>query len=380
MKFLAFITTIIILILNCSLKSQTNYNNGNEAYINEKDLGFNPVTIYNGVMIYTYDNINKVYQSGNFILIPDLTTVEDGNKIDKNTFFGYDIGGTISDTSFNFDKNTILTQSDFDVSHMFVSPLSNIGMSFAQAVQNNSAFCNYGSCYAVIDGPDSTLAYPQYAPLSDTFDIWLGGELIDAGDLKNTGLIQKVSQQQMQATTNMSYCVNKYGEGWRLPTDIEVGHFNDNEGINNGLDSVYMGVSAFHMWTSSLYKIYTVKRWAVLVTTAYWENCEGFVYVNNKVRCVFPSVPSLPVSEAKPKDDTHIIIYPNPCNNILNINNIENADVSIYDMYAHLLLTDNSKDTWRSINISGLSDGIYIMHIKFKDNFIIKKIIKNGKD
>ena len=105
-----------------------------------------------------------------------------------------------------------------------------------------------------------------------------------------------------------------------------------------------------------------------------------FVYVNNKVRCVFPSVPSLPVSEAKPKDDTHIIIYPNPCNNILNINNIENADVSIYDMYAHLLLTDNSKDTWRSINISGLSDGIYIMHIKFKDNFIIKKIIKNGKD
>lgn len=370
---------VILLCHGFIIHAQTNYNNGNEAYIAEKLLGFNPVTINNGSLIYTYDTFNKVYQSGDYILIPDKTSIPDGKKKDVNTFHGYGIGGAISDTAFNWDKQTIFTPNDFNISKMFVSPLSVNGMSYASAIQYNSPYCNYGDCYATIDGPVPGLAYPLHTPGSGVYNIWAGEELITAGDLKGTGTIQKVSQQQTTNTTNRSYCVEKYGEGWRLPTDMEIGHFNDEEGVGAGLDSAYKGVSGVYIWTSSLYKIYTVKRWATRITDGYWENCGGFLYVGNCVRCVFPGFenPTTSVNEKIREDGDEINIYPNPSNGNFYIFGGEFHKIEIFNSLGQIVFSDESTTSPRCLNLSIFPDGIYFVEIYLENEIMIKKIIIN---
>lgn len=370
---------VILLCHGIIIHAQTNYNNGNEAYIAEKLLGFNPVTINNGSLIYTYDTFNKVYQSGDYILLPDKTSIPDGKKVDVNTFYGYGFGGVISDTAFNWDRQTIFTPNDFNISNMFVSPLSVNGMSYASAIQYNSPYCNYGDCYATIDGPVPGLAYPSHMPGSGVYNIWAGEELITAGNLKGTGTIQKVSQQQTTNTTNRSYCVDKYGEGWRLPTDMEVGHFNDEEGVGVGLDSSYKGVSGVYIWTSSLYKIYTVKRWATRITDGYWENCGGFLYVGNCVRCVFPGFdnPTTAVNEKSIEAVDEINIYPNPGNGILKICNIAGFLVKIYNQQGQLVFSDNRKISDRSIDLSFCADGFYYIKISSEEKQLTKKLVIN---
>lgn len=372
MKKNVFIIFLLIFFTH-TLLAQNNYSNGNEAYFNESLLGFNPVTINNGDLVYMYDTLKKVYQNQNYILIPDLSMMENGKNVDKNLFFGYGIGGNPSDTAFSWDKETILAMNDFDVNNMFVSPLSESGMSYARALQNNNPYCGYDTCYATIDGPLSSLAYPTYAPANGTYHLWAGEELIDAGDLKNTGTIQKVSQQQMDFTPNASYCVHKYGQGWRLPTDVEVGHVNDNEGVDSGIDSAYMGNSEFYFWTSSLFKTYPVKRWTTRPIDGFWENCAGFLYVTNHVRCVFPGFENNFIStEIENHPLEQIVIYPNPGNGVFHIGN---AEVSVYNTLGKLLFTNQQISPSQSIDLSFLSNGLYFFHLKSEGKTNIRKVI-----
>lgn len=302
-----------------------------------------------------------------------MSNVENGKNINVNLFFGYGIGGIPNDTAFAWDQETILSINDFDVENMFVSPLSEYGMTYAQALQNNNSYCGYDSCYVTIDGPLSSLAYPTYAPANGYFHLWTGEELIDAGDLKNTGTIQKASQQQMASTPNASYCVTKYGQGWRLPTDLEVGHINDNEGAGNGIDCAYLGNSDFYLWTSSLFKTYSVKRWTARLRDGYWENCAGFLYVANHVRCVFPGCENNPISMDinmnNPLDK--IIIYPNPGNGVFQIGN---ADISVYNAIGELLFMDQQSSI-RTIDVSFLPDGLYFFFLKYKNKTCVRKVV-----
>lgn len=362
-----------------SVVAQSNYDNGNEAYNYEKILGFNPVTIKNGTAVYTYDTFNKVYQSGDYILIPDKTSIPDGKKVHINYFFGYGIGGNISDTTFNWDKQAILTPNDFNRSKLFVSPVSVAGMTYAAALQYNNPYCYYDDCFATIDGPVSGLAYPLFLPDSGTYDIWDGEELINAGDIKNTGTLQKISQQQTLATSNMSYCVNKYGEGWRMPTDMEVGHINDDEGTGCGLDSTYMGLSAYYIWTSSLYKIYTMKRWATRITDGYWENCGGFLYTINRLRCVYAGVDNTTtrMDEFFPCHEK-ATLFPNPCAGILTICNIPEATVTIYNMQGQQVFSDSQCDSYRTFDLGFCPDGLYFVRIVSDKKQSISKLVVNS--
>lgn len=372
MKKNGCILFFIILLSNIIL-AQNNYTNGNEAYYTESLHGFNPVTINNGDLVYIYDSLKKVYLSQDFILIPDLSNFENGKNVDANLFFGFGTGGNPSDTAFSWDKETMLSMNDFDVKNMFVSPLSEYGMSYAQALQNNSQYCGFDTCYATIDGPLSSLAYPTYAPANGTYHLWAGEELIDAGDLKNTGTIQKVSQQQMDFTPNASYCVHKYGQGWRLPSDLEVGHISDNEGVGSGIDSVYMGKSDFYLWTSSLFKTYPVKRWTTRLRDGYWENCAGFLYVANHVRCVFPGFKKSPIStELENNLLDQIVIFPNPGKGIFHIGN---AEVSVYNTFGELLFADSQVGNSRSIDLSFLPNGLYFFYLKIEGKTSVRKVI-----
>ncbi len=280
----------LLVLFTINTFSQSNYTTGNQAYWTERCLGFNDIIINGGNIIYSYDTVNHLYRNGNKILLPNLSAIVNGEYVIDSTFYGFGIGGNPDNNNYQWDAQTIIAQnSDFDVSHLFVSPVSATSMSYARALQFNNTLCNYGDCEAIVDGPVESLAYPDYLPQNDTFQLWTGEDLIDAGDLKGTGTASKSSQQQLDTTENMSYCVSTYGQGWRLPTDIEAGHTNDLEGMGNGFHDGFKGNTGDYMWTSSLFKIYNVKRWPVGLSDGYWENCAGFLYVYNKVRCVFNS-------------------------------------------------------------------------------------------
>lgn len=72
-------------------------------------------------------------------------------------------------------------------------------------------------------------------------------------------------------------------------------------------------------------------------------------------------------------------IYPNPTDDIININSSELiSSVQITDMLGNWLYSDiNLKAGDSRLNLSGLSPGIYILKINCKENIYIKKIIKN---
>ncbi len=69
-----------------------------------------------------------------------------------------------------------------------------------------------------------------------------------------------------------------------------------------------------------------------------------------------------------------ISIYPNPTNDILNINTFNNIDkIEVYDMLGRLVKTrDNSK----TINLNSLSSGLYIVNIHSNNIIISKKVVK----
>ena len=377
--FKLFIICILFTLCFSSSKliySQNNYSCGNDAYQTEYSLGYNNVTIQNGDSVYIFDSIYNVYRCGNFILIPDKIQTENGNYTDINTFWGFGLGGTISNNSFTWDNVSSLDTGTFNAVNLFVSPISDAGITYSSAMQHNSQFCYYDSCLAIIDGPVADLIYPDFQPSCDTFNIWTGEELIDAGDLKNTGLTQKVSQQQGKASANTSYCVNKYGDGWRLPTDMELGHFNDNEGIDNGLDSAYMTTNALYLWSSSLFKSYAVKRWAVKSTDGYWENCGGFLYVYNFVRCVYKPKPYSPVSiDLNNDNDIHIKIYPNPVFETLYFENAGNSKVEVLNIQGQILLSEFISQNG-SIDFSIFKEGLYLLKVNTNEGTTVYKILK----
>ncbi len=360
-----------LVIAGLSMHSQNHYSNGNEAYITESEIGFNDVTINNGNFVYQYSENHKQYRYLQYVLIPDLSETPNGNYIDTLELRGYGTNITPNDNNFAWDEQSVLSEySEFDRTKMFVSPLSDEIMNYAKALDQEFTNCNYGDCNATISGNIETLAYPEYLPDTGTYQLWTGEELISAGEIKPQGsLNQRYSQQQLDTAQHTSYCVSKYGKGWRLPTDLEVGHFNDEEGTGNGFDIAYQGNNNCYLWTSSLFKTYPVKRWPVNNLTGEWENCAGFVYVNNYVRCVFEGAANEHTGNYQ-NDSNIIIIYPNPSDNYIKISGIKNkSSYKIYNILGKCIKQGTCLNG--KIIVNDIKQGTYLLSIFDNNNSLI---------
>ena len=127
-----------------------------------------------------------------------------------------------------------------------------------------------------------------------------------------------------------------------------------------------------------------------LLSSFGFEQAEGITYVNENryfitsesfIQSIFSDYAkliafstndiSLAITEENEIDN--IVLYPNPVNDVLHIENIIVNSVEIYDTKLTKLYTGNSS----SIDMSGFSQGIYIVVIIKKEGFpIIKKIVK----
>jgi len=119
-------------------------------------------------------------------------------------------------------------------------------------------------------------------------------------------------------------------------------------------------------------------------TTFYTENTEKLESGDYKY-CVLPVYPFectfveecfeiyINVGIVDYKDN--IIIYPNPANNIINIVGTDIVNVKIFNNIGQLILTQHNTNT---INVSTLTNGLYLLTIETLTGSIIqKKIIKN---
>jgi hypothetical protein len=78
--------------------------------------------------------------------------------------------------------------------------------------------------------------------------------------------------------------------------------------------------------------------------------------------------------------DMNILIYPNPCDNLLNISfNKQIKEINIYDVYGKKLLTENvTFPDHQTLDLSSLQKGFYILDFITTDNLKVQKsFIKN---
>jgi hypothetical protein len=261
--------------------SSLNYATGNEAYWTERLHGFRTVTIGGGEVQYTYNPELKQYRNADTVLLPTTSAGVNGQTISATDFYGFQ-GGSPSDSAFQWDGDSAIAQPNpFDIPKMFVSPMLMSDMSYCAMIQAGATGCGG----VIIDGPDNTLAYPDHSPKSGTYNIEAGSDLINAGNLKGTGN-QFVSQQQLDATPHQSYCVATYGKGWRLATDVEMGHTTDE--MNQVAQIGYRGTSSYRIRTSTSWPGLTDQRWCPYSDTGNWQQCNVGASGSRRVRCVFP--------------------------------------------------------------------------------------------
>ena len=73
-----------------------------------------------------------------------------------------------------------------------------------------------------------------------------------------------------------------------------------------------------------------------------------------------------------------IEMYPNPTVNELHFNNLaEEAELLIYDMTGKLVLKTKVDSNNNKVDVSEFAQGSYNVMIKIKDQFVVKKLIKN---
>jgi len=73
---------------------------------------------------------------------------------------------------------------------------------------------------------------------------------------------------------------------------------------------------------------------------------------------------------------SNIKLYPNPVNNILNINNCKNASIKIMDINGKQIYSNANCNQTEQIDLSNYSSGIYFAKIVLDNKVITKKIIK----
>ena len=84
------------------------------------------------------------------------------------------------------------------------------------------------------------------------------------------------------------------------------------------------------------------------------------------------------INETTPKQ---ITLYPNPATNTLTLNlsqlqKLQNASLSIYDIQGKQLLQQNITDTQTQIDISSFAKGIYIVKLQTDKETLQSKFVK----
>ena len=80
------------------------------------------------------------------------------------------------------------------------------------------------------------------------------------------------------------------------------------------------------------------------------------------------------LEKAEIENNSEITIYPNPATDKVFVNGVTSFNASVYGLNGKILF--NLDNISQSIDISGLANGVYFIHITTKDKNKIEKIVK----
>lgn len=273
---------------DASNRTRANYIKSNIAYETEKNIGYNNFMLEHDLTsFYTYDHNNHFYYSGSNILIPD----NNSTVVSNSSFYGFS-GGTPSPTNFQWD-NVSLDPShrgpeydnQWDKVNLFVSPMSQ-SMTICDAV-NISNVGNPCTLSTVLN-----IVNPVYNSNPNPI-----GNYVNAGTrqfqnlLMDQGSVDGGSDNEFilqQTNSNNAYCVNTYGNGWRLPTATEIGKENDLPFMFTITNPAYFENSTGFIWTSNFWNNNT-SNWDALGSAGGVNLNLNNTYLtqSNYVRCVY---------------------------------------------------------------------------------------------
>lgn len=102
----------------------------------------------------------------------------------------------------------------------------------------------------------------------------------------------------------------------------------------------------------------------------------GLGSMQNQLRVLKYSPTANIVNNEKLSSQIHI--FPNPASEIVHINNIpENATLRIIDLTGKVMYEQKGLNSFESVNISGFTNGVYLVQIKNKGSISNKKLIVN---
>jgi len=73
-------------------------------------------------------------------------------------------------------------------------------------------------------------------------------------------------------------------------------------------------------------------------------------------------------------DQSNIEVYPNPTSGELNVNNVEGADIFIYNMLGEQVAVVNNANAFNTIDMSEFAEGSYVVKIMTDENVTTKKV------
>ncbi len=71
--------------------------------------------------------------------------------------------------------------------------------------------------------------------------------------------------------------------------------------------------------------------------------------------------------------ENDIFIYPNPAKSFLNINNVANSKIELYDIYGNMLSFENIKTNSTQLNTEHLTNGTYFIKVYTDDKVVTRK-------
>lgn len=147
---------------------------------------------------------------------------------------------------------------------------------------------------------------------------------------------------------------------WRLPNIKEMRSINDESLINPSINTNFFTNALIgKYWSSTTLPNFTARAWYLDtkfgVTTYANKTNKLLLYL---VRGNGASTNS--ITSTKPKNT--IKLFPNPCHSLLTVEGIKNGETfTIYNVVGHVVLLDRYA---AGIDLSGLSEGIYVIQIE----------------
>ena len=95
----------------------------------------------------------------------------------------------------------------------------------------------------------------------------------------------------------------------------------------------------------------------------------GTYYVYN---LVIAKVNNVGIEE---NSNNSITVYPNPANSIINVNNSENAQITVFDISGRVMATIEKASENQTISVENFANGTYFLRIADGNSVVTKKFM-----